>query len=525
MRTLALLCCLACAGTNVPGSQQPTTVDLLIQGGRIVDGTGSQPRTADVGITADRITFIGDARARNITATRTLNAAGLVVTPGFIDPHTHTSGDLDDSTSRGNVGYLMQGVTTVLTGNDGGGPIDVRRNLELWDRGGIGTNAALFVGHGSVRRSVLGSSDAAPTPAQLDQMRNLVAEAMRGGAMGLSSGLYYAPGSFATTEEVIALARVAGSMGGVYDTHMRDESSYTIGLLGSIRESIRIAREAPIPLNISHIKALGTDVWGKSGEAIGLIREARAAGVRVTADQYPYTASGTGLGAALLPRWAEAGGGDSLRARIANPTTRARLVTDMTENLRRRGGAQSLLITSGRDTSIRGKRLSEIAAARGKDPIETAIEIIVAGSPSVASFNMNEEDIARFMVQDFVMTGSDGSGGHPRKFGTYPKKLREHVYTKRTITLPFFVKQSTSLPAETFGLKDRGYLREGYYADIAVFDENTIADRSTYEQPTLLATGMRWVLVNGTVAVDDGQATGRLGGRALRGPGAAAANR
>jgi N-acyl-D-aspartate/D-glutamate deacylase len=306
---------------------------------------------------------------------------------------------------------------------------------------------------------------------------------------------------------------------------MRDESSYTIGLLGSIRESIRIAREAPIPLNISHIKALGTDVWGKSGEAIALIREARAAGVKVTADQYPYTASGTGLGAALLPRWAEAGGGDSLRARIANPTTRARLVTDMTENLRRRGGAQSLLITSGRDTSIRGKRLSEIAAARGMDPIETAIQIILVASPSVASFNMNEDDIARFMKEDFVMTGSDGSGGHPRKYGTYPKKLREHVYTKKTITLPFFVKQSTSLPAETFGLKDRGLLREGYYADIAVFDENTIADRSTYEEPTLLATGMRWVIVNGTVAVDDGQPTGRLGGRALRGPGAAAATR
>jgi N-acyl-D-amino-acid deacylase len=523
MRKLALLlCCLACA---TPATQQPTNVDLLIQGGRIVDGTGSAPRTADVGITADRITFVGDAQARNITATRTLDATGLVVTPGFIDPHTHTSGDLGDSTGRGNAGYLMQGVTTVLTGNDGGGPVDVRRTLELWDRGGIGTNGALFVGHGSVRRSVLGASDAAPTPAQLDQMRNLVAEAMRGGAMGLSSGLYYAPGSFATTEEVIALARVAGSMGGVYDTHMRDESSYTIGLLGSIRESIRIAREAPIPLNISHIKALGTDVWGKSGEAIALIREARAAGVKVTADQYPYTASGTGLGAALLPRWAEAGGGDSLRARIANPTTRARLVTDMTENLRRRGGAQSLLITSGRDTSIRGKRLSEIAAARRMDPIETAIQIILVASPSVASFNMNEEDIARFMAQDFVMTGSDGSGGHPRKYGTYPKKLREHVYTKKTITLPFFVKQSTSLPAETFGLKDRGLLREGYYADIAVFDENTVADRSTYEEPTLLATGMRWVIVNGTVAVDDGQPTGRLGGRALRGPGATAAAR
>ena len=525
MRLLALLCSLACAGESVPAPPQPVTVDLLIRGGRIVDGTGDTPRIADVGITGDRITFIGDAQVRNISAARTIDAAGLVVTPGFIDPHTHTTDDLGDSTSRGNVGYLMQGVTTVLTGNDGGGPVNVRRTLDLWDRGGIGTNAALYVGHGSVRSAVLGSADVAPTAEQLERMRGLVTEAMRGGALGLSSGLYYAPGSFATTEEVIALASAAAALGGVYDTHMRDESSYTIGLLGSVRESIRIAREARIPLNISHIKALGTDVWGRSDEVIALIREARAAGIRITADQYPYTASGTGLGAALLPRWAEAGGGDSLRARIANPAIRPRLVTEMTENLRRRGGAESLLITSGRDTSIRGKTLAAIATARGVTPIEAALQIIAIASPSVASFNMNEADIERFMIQDFVMTGSDGSGGHPRKFGTYPRKLREYVYTKRTITLPFFVRASASLPAETFGLQGRGFLREGYFADVVVFDEATIADRSTYVQPTLLATGMRWVIVNGVIAVDDGRPTGRLAGRTLRGPGTSPASR
>src|SRR5688572_1988070 len=519
---LGVLAILACAS---PAIVQPNPVDLLIRGGRVVDGTGSDPRVTDVGITGDRIVFVGDARARNVSARRTLDAAGLIVTPGFIDPHTHTSGDLGDSTGRDNHAYLMQGVTTVITGNDGGGPLDVRRTLDGWERGGIGTNAALFIGHGTVRSAVLGSADVAPTDAQLERMRGMVTEAMRGGALGLSSGLYYAPGSFAKTEEVIALASAAGALGGVYDTHMRDESSYTIGLLGSIRESIRIAREARIPLNISHIKALGTDVWGKSGEAIALIREARAAGVRVTADQYPYTASGTGLGAALLPRWAEAGGGDSLRARIANPTTRARLVTDMTENLRRRGGAASLLITSGRDTSIRGKTLDVIAARQGLSPVEAALRIIAVASPSVASFNMNEADIERLMVEDFVMTGSDGSGGHPRKYGTYPKKLRQYVYTKRTISLPFFVRASASLPAETFKLKDRGYLREGYFADVAVFDSATVADQSTYEQPTRLATGMRWVIVNGKLAVDGGQPTGVRAGRALRGPGTAATGR
>ena len=502
------------------GAQQ-TTVDLLIRNGRVDDGSGSGARITDIGIAGDRIVFIGDARARGYTGRRTIDATGLVVAPGFIDPHTHTTEDLGDSTGRGNIGYLMQGVTTVLTGNDGGGPVDVARTLVGWDSGGIGTNAALFVGHGSVRRAVLGSSDAAPTPDQLGRMRELVASAMHGGAIGLSSGLYYAPGSFATTEEVVALAEVAGQLGGIYDTHMRDESSYTIGLLGSIRESIRIGREARIPVNISHIKALGTDVWGKSDSAIALIREARAAGVAVTADQYPYTASGTGLGAALLPRWAEAGGGDSLRARIANPATRARIVTEMTENLRRRGGASSLLITSGRDTSIRGKTLDVIAARQGLSPVEAAIRIIAVSSPSVASFNMSEMDIERFMAQDFVMTGSDGSGGHPRKYGTYPRKLRRYVYMKKTISLPFFIRAATSLPAETFKLSDRGLLREGYFADVVVFDERAVADRATYEEPTLLAAGMRWVIVNGQLAVDDGKPTGVLAGRALRGPAAA----
>ena len=506
----------ACASTPAP----PTNVDVLIRGGTVHDGSGSAGRQVDVGITGDRISFIGNAGESGVTGARTIDATGLIVAPGFIDPHTHTSGDLGDSAGKRNLPYLMQGVTTVLTGNDGGGTVNVGATLDEWERNGIGTNAALFVGHGAVRRQVLGATAAAPTAAQLERMRELVTAAMRGGAIGMSSGLYYAPGSFATTEEVIALARAAAALGGVYDTHMRDESSYTIGLLGSIRESIRIGREAGIPVNISHIKALGTDVWGRSDEVIALIREARNSGLRITADQYPYTASGTGLGSALLPRWAEAGGGDSLRARIADPATRARLVTDMTENLRRRGGAESLLLTSGH-ASIRGKRLSEIAAERSLSPVETAIQIITeGGGGGVASFNMNEQDIERFMAQDFVMTGSDGSGGHPRKYGSYPKKLRDYVYTKKTITLPFFMRASTSLPAETFGLKDRGLIREGHFADVIVFDERTVAPRSTYEEPTQLATGMRWVLVNGRVAVEQGNPTGVLAGRALRGPGA-----
>ena len=501
-----------------PAAAQPLSVDVLIRGGRVIDGTGTDARPSDVGIRGDRIVFVGDARARGITAARTLDATGLIVAPGFIDPHTHTAGDLSNPEGRGNAPFLMQGVTTVITGNDGGGPVNVGETLAEWERGGIGTNAALYVGHGSVRRAVLGPSSAAPTPAQLDSMRTLVANAMRAGALGLSSGLYYTPGSFARTEEVIELARVAARYGGVYDTHMRDESSYTIGLLGSIQESIRIGREAGIPVNISHIKALGTDVWGKSTEVIAAVEAARRSGLKVTADQYPYTASGTGLGASLLPRWAEAGGGDSLRARVADPATRARLITDMTDNMRRRGGAESLLLVSGAE-GLRGKTLAAIARERGLPPIEAGLQLILEGCCSVASFNMNERDIEQFMKRDWVMTGSDGSGGHPRKYGTYPRKLREYVFTRKLVTLPFAIRASTSLPAETFGLRERGVIREGHFADVIVFDERTVADKSTYEEPRLLAVGMRWVLVNGKLAVEDGKETATLAGRVLRGPG------
>ncbi|HWW77894.1 MAG TPA: amidohydrolase family protein, partial [Pyrinomonadaceae bacterium] len=413
--------------------RQRVTVDLLISGGRVVDGTGGKPFVADVGVRGDRIVFVGDAARAGVTAARTIRAAGLVVAPGFIDPHTHTLEDLSNPARRANENYLMQGVTTVFTGNDGAGPVRVAETLDAWRRGGIGTNAALLVGHGTVRRQVLGMSDAAPDDGQLARMKELVARAMDEGAFGMSTGLYYAPGSFAKTEEVVELARVVAARGGVYDSHMRDENSYSIGLLGSIEETIRIGREAKIPVHISHIKALGTEVWGKSEEAIRLIRRARAAGVEVTADQYPYTASGTSITAALVPRWAEAGGAEELRKRIEDPSVRPRLVADMEANLKRRGGARSLLITSARDKSIVGKTLEDVAKERRLPAVEAAIEIAKNGGAALASFNMSERDVENFMRQDFVATGSDGSTGHPRKYGTFPRKLREYVYNKRLI--------------------------------------------------------------------------------------------
>ncbi|HWK09742.1 MAG TPA: amidohydrolase family protein, partial [Vicinamibacterales bacterium] len=302
------------------------SVDLLLRGGTIIDGTGTPPRMADVGIRGDRIVFVGDAATAHLSPTRTIDVRGLVVAPGFIDPHTHTQADFGspDARRRANVAYLFQGVTTVVTNNDGGGTIEIGKTLEAWTKNGIGTNAALYVPQGSVRAAVLGMSSAAPTAVQLDSMRALVRRGMDEGAIGMSTGLYYAPGSYSSTEEVIALAKIAARQGGIYDTHLRDESSYTIGLVGAVNETIRIGREAHLPVHISHIKALGKDVWGESDTVIALMKNARAQGVDITASQYPYDASGTSVGASLLPRWAEAGGRDSLRARIAARATRAR---------------------------------------------------------------------------------------------------------------------------------------------------------------------------------------------------------
>ena len=495
--------------------RQTPKLDLLIRGGQVIDGSGASPIKADIGITGDRITFIGDAAKARMNATRTFDATGLIVAPGFIDPHTHTVEDISHVKRKSNEDFLMQGVTTVITGNDGDSPFPIAYTLNTWRLQGIGTNAALLVGQGRVRRMVMGMSDAAPTTEQIAQMKTLVRQAMDEGAFGLSTGLYYAPGSFAQTEEVIELAKVAAERGGIYDSHMRDESSYTIGLLGSIRETIRIGREAKLPVHISHIKALGTDVWGQSKEAIEIINQARKEGINVTADQYPYTASGTSLTAALVPRWAEVGGNTELLKRIDDPNVRPKLMAEMEENLRRRGGANSLLITSPRDEQLKGKRLDAIAKERHQTPIEAALAIIKVGGAGVASFNMNEQDIINFMKQDWVMTGSDGSGGHPRKYGTFPKKLREYVLEKKVMTMPAAIRASSALTAETLRIPERGKLSKGYFADVIVFDEKTIADRATYEEPELLAVGMKYVIVNGQVVVADGKFNGTLAGRPL----------
>ena len=313
---------------------------------------------------------------------------------------------------------------------------------------------------------------------------------------------------------MIALARESAARGGNYDSHLRDESSYSIGLVAAVQEAIRIGREAHLPVNISHIKALGVDVQGQAPAIIALVEAAQRAGQAITADQYPWSASGTSLVASLVPRWAQDGGRHALLRRFDDPAVAARLHADMAENLRRRGGAQSLLITEGQ---YRGRRLAEAARALGQEPIAAAIAIIRVGDASVVSFNQSEADIAAFMARPWVMTSSDASEGHPRVFGSFARKYAEYVVRRHVLSLRDFIERSTALPAATFHLDGRGHLRAGAYADVVVFDPRTYAARATYEEPTLLAAGVRTVLVNGVPAV-----ARRRADRGRGGPGAPA---
>lgn len=502
-------------------TQGADSVDILVRGGTVYDGSLTPGRVTDVGIRGDRITFVGDAAQARVAARRVIDASGLIVAPGFIDPHTHALAGLPGLGEEGRraVGVLTQGVTTVTIGPDGRGPFEVARVMSESERAGVGVNVFTLVGFGTVRSRVMGNSSAPATPAQLDSMRALIDKAMREGAYGVGSGLFYAPQNYATTEEAIGVISAAKPYGGVYDTHQRDESSYSIGLLNSVREAIRIGRESGLTTNLGHVKALGVDVWGYADSVLRLMREARAQGHMVVADQYPWTASGTGLSSALLPRWAQAGGRDSLMLRIADPATRERMLTEMRDNLRRRGGDSTLLLINGSPAArpYIGKTLKQVAAEKGTPAVETALEMIRSGlDMGVASFNMTESDIEAFMKDPYVMTSSDGSGGHPRLFGTYPRKIRRYVLDKPVITMERMIQSSSQQVAEVYGIRERGSIRTGYFADVIVFDPATIREQATYVEPVKLSVGMRWVFVNGQAAISDGEPTGVKAGKGLR---------
>jgi N-acyl-D-aspartate/D-glutamate deacylase len=528
-RSLRLALCLMVMVTALKAaSAAPEPADVVIRGGTLHDGSAGAPYVGDVAIKGDRIVYVGSGAP--MTAARTIDASGMIVTPGFIDPHTHADGFLraPDAATRVNAAWLYQGVTSVMIGVDGSGTPDVGDDARKLTASGVGTNIVPFVGFGAVRQRVLGQAARAPDAADLARMQRLVAKAMCEGATGLSTGLFYAPQSFARPEEVIAVAREAAKRGGMYDTHQRDESSYSIGLLGSVREVLTIGREAGMPVHFAHIKALGVDLQGQAQAVINLIEAARAAGQAVTADQYPWLASGTSIDAALLPRWAVDGGDAALLQRLDDPAMLARIRADMAENMRRRGGAASLLLIS-EGFEWTGKTLENLAQVWKVDPRDAALRILrdsIAGRAAgrqgrgtgVASFNMAQADVDLLMQQPWVVTSSDGSDGHPRMFASFPEKYRRYVKERPVITRTDFIHRSTGRTADIYKLAGRGYLRTGYYADVAVIDPEKFMPRADYLKPRELSDGVTHLFVNGTAALADGKATGTLPGRVLLRP-------
>ena len=512
------------SAAHLPASSVPADepYDLVLRGGRVFDGTGTPWMRADIAIRDGRIVAVGrlgDARAAEV-----IELNDLYVAPGFIDTHSHAGGGLATAERGAGLPLLAQGITTVLVNPDGGGSVDLVRQQERLLEHGIGVNVGQFVPHGSVRQAVLGMEDRAPTPEELDRMRALVRAGMEAGAFGLSSGPYYAPGSYADTDELVALAEVAAEYGGAYQSHIRDESDYTIGLLAAVDEVIEISRRAGLIGVVTHVKALGPRVWGLSEEVVRRIEAAREEGLSVYADQYPYEASATGLSGALAPRWALAGGQDSLRARIARPEDRARLAADIAENLDRRGGADRLQFRYfTADRSIEGRTLADVAAEAGEDPIETTIRLLDIGGAGVVSFNMHEDDVERLMRQPWIMTASDGDlpvfgegVPHPRSYGTFPRKLGHYARDLGVVDVGTAIRSMTHLPAQVYGLTDRGMIREGMAADLVVFDLAAINDPATFTEPHQYGEGMVHVLVNGEFGVRDGEFTGERAGRVLK---------
>lgn len=507
-----------------PAIAKGNEVDLLLRGGTVVDGSGGAPFVADVGISADRIVFVGDAAKRGYRARKALDAKGLVVAPGFIDPHTHAYRDLVLPNGRANLPYLLQGVTTVVIGNDGvvletdGADLDrIGSTLNTLEKNGIGTNVAMLIGHNAVRHRVMGDVDRVPTAVELGHMKALMHVGMLEGAYGMSTGLVYTPGVFAKTDEVVALAKVVADEGGIYDTHMRDEGNFKTGLLNSVDETLQIGRESGIALHISHIKALGTDVWGKSTEVIERLRTARAAGMNITASQYPYAASSTHIVPGLVPGWARDGGNDALLKRLDDPATRQRIAEGIDKSLQQRNGPAAQKLIRAKNPAFEGKTVETIAKELRVSPAEAVIEVIRSGGSNIVSFNMGEADIEAFMQADFVVGGSDGVANHPRRAGTFARRIGEYVTKRHLLSLPFAVRQGSARTAEFFGMAERGRIKTGYFADIVVFDPLTYKDRASYDQPDLPPDGVQWVLVNGSVAVEHGAYVHDvLAGRALR---------
>jgi len=492
--------------------------DIVLRGGTLCDGSGHEPFVGDVVVRGQRILAVG--RYEPKPADRVIDCAGLVIAPGFIDLHTHSDGSIANPEARKALNYLVQGCTTMGTGNCGGGPVDAKKFLDGVDAQGCGTNIIHLVPHGSVRRAVLGSANRAPTAEELKKMAELVDKAMRDGAFGMSTGLIYIPSLYAKTDEIVALARVVAAHKGIYVSHIRGEGS---GLLTSIRELIEIGRQAGLPAHVSHFKASGIPNWGRIRDAVQLIEQARAEGLRVTADQYPYTASSTGLSSTVLPESRIPGGRKDVHKRMAADPQLDKLVRKLVAD--QIAGSRKIVISQNKKhPECVGKSLQEIGQMWNVDPVEAALRLLREGDASVVNHGISEDDVRFAMTVPWVATASDGRAAvpqpdakpPPRSYGTFARKIGRYAIQENVIPLAFALRRAPGLPADILELGDRGYLRAGCWADVVVFDPATYRDTATFENPQQYATGVRLVLVAGQPAVADGKPGDKLYGRSIR---------
>jgi len=519
--------------TQIP----PRPYDLIIAGARVVDGTGNPWYRGDVAIAGDRIAYVGPPLVER-SAKRVIDAHDMVVSPGFIDMLGHS--ELSILRTPRAESKITQGITSEITGEvNSAWPYEAPSKPDVdperpWhslgqyfdyiEKKGIGINLGTYVGAGSVRQALLGDASRNPTPAELAQMAVLVDSAMRDGAVGLGTGLEYPPSSFFTTDELIVLTKAASKWGGGYASHLRNENTL---LLDAIREAIRIGTEAGTWVEIRHLKSRS---FPQMQQAVALIDSARRAGADVTADQYPYLASQTGLDY-ILPTWVQQGGDDSTFMRLRDPAVRARLKVEMRDSTRKLRTPSDAMVDRVYTDSLRvyqGVRLVDIGKMRNEDPLDAAFDIILAdkGRTDAVYFSFDADALKLVMQQPWVSVGQDAGAramdsigrGHPRAYGTFPRILGKYVRDDGVISLEFAVRKMTSLAAQRVGLEDRGLLRPGMYADVVVFDPATVVDRATFELPQQYATGVKYVIVNGQLVIDDGKMTGALPGRALRGP-------
>jgi dihydroorotase/N-acyl-D-amino-acid deacylase len=525
--SITLVTALAACTTSVPVPQDREPFDLIITGGNVIDGSGAARRRADVAIRGDRIALLSTSPIEPSRARRTIDARGKIVAPGFIDLHAHLEPlpDLPGAES-----HVRQGVTTALGGPDGGGPQPVGEYLTERERQGVGMNVAFLAGHNSIRREVMGMAARASTADELARMQRMVAQAMGEGAWGMSTGLRYTPGTWSKTDEVVALARAAGDSGGIYTSHLREEG---LGLLEGVAEAIEIGRQARIPVVLTHHKAVGTPMWGKSSVTLAMVDSARRAGIDVMMDQYPYTATHTGI-SILIPPWALADGDSAFARRVGDPVLRDSIEKGIVFNiLNDRGGGDLRRVQFSRvrwDPQLEGRTVHDWAVRRGLDPTpeigaQLVIEAQLRGGANAIYHVLDEADVKRIMAHPQTMIASDGrlsrpgeGHPHPRAYGTFPRVLGRYVRDERVLTLEQAVRKMSAMPAARLGLENRGTLVSGGYADIVVFDPATVADRATFAEPHQYPVGIDYVIVNGTVAVDGGRFTDTRAGRVLRRP-------